>query len=407
MFRKKLYLILIIIGIIIVVIASSKLYVSESFINKEKSIQDVFDSIKNTDIILSGFCKQEQHNYESLEEEDRRILVHYIQHALSKINRVSQTYIPYNFSFIEIIRASSATDSFGNVRWKVDIMVEERTYHTSLRIEVDFIIFIEKQNQSNTYNTLPLPVYIIGYPSTNQIIPLPEEVMSSGVTGVMLSHKYKHPDYPSIKELVIHNITIQQSDNVLGYDKITNCPNKSKGYVEGISKIGSPYKNKPLTRNDISFYEKNYADCIEKNNKGIDSDIYLDDTWKPSKQYDTTYHSDSNTETFNQSNISSYPDGWIQPSIWRNKWHRLWAEPRDRLEFPSNEKPKEWDTMGIRKNESKKGVSESNYLGSRWSTMQTPRIPLYWPTITGLPRNESSFEGIFGSVGNVIPNLPH
>ena len=397
MISKTLYCILVIISIALL----SSFSISESFIQKEKSMQGVFDSIKNTDTLLQGFCKQEQHNYETLEEEERRILVYYIQHALSKINKESQKYIPYYFSFIEIIRASSATDSFGNARWKVDMMVEERTYNTSLRIEVDFIIYVQSQNQSNVYNTLPLPLYIIGYPSTNQIIPLPDEVISSGFQGIMLSHKYKNPDYPSIKELVIHNITIQQNDHVLGYNTITKCPNKN------ISDMPyAPYKNTPLTRNDISFYEKNYADCIEKKNEGIDTDLYLHDTWKPTNKPDTTYHSNSNTETFDQSNIPYFQDGWVQPSTWRNQWHRLWSEPRDRLEFPSDEKPREWDTSGVRKCTNKLEYLGKKCLGSRWSTMQTPRTPLYWPTITGLPRNESSFNDLFDTLGDVSPNLP-
>jgi len=397
MFHKTVYLLLFLVGIIIV----STFSIQEPFTDKKQSMQQVFDTIKDTQTILQGFCKEEQHNYESLEEEERRILLHYIRLSLHKINKESATksrkHIPYHFSFIEIIKASSATDTFGNARWKVDIMVEERTYHTSVRLEIDFIIFITTQNQSVSYKNIPLPLYLGGFPSTNQMIPLPEEVISSGIQGIVLSHTYKNPDYPTIKELVIHDIQIIHNDHVLGYDKITNCPSTYKSDMEY-----APYTRKSFTRKDVSFFEKEYADSIEEKNQGIDTDIVLQDTWTPCNIQETNSHTQSNTETFDNSTIPIFPEGWIQPSVLRNKWHRLWSEPRDRVEYPSNEKPKEWDTTGVRK-----CINVDNTLESRWSTIQTPRTPLYWPTVTGIPRNESVYDNLFTSFGNVVPNMPH
>ena len=104
-----------------------------------------------------------------------------------------------------------------------------------------------------------------------------------------------------------------------------------------------------------------------------------------------------NTETYQQSIVwPNWFSGWIQPSEWRNKWPRLWTEPRDRFEWPSKPIGYLWDCLGLMKPIST--LPNKTHPGTRYSTQQTERIPLDLPTNTGLPRNSGENHWLFNTL---------
>ena len=112
-----------------------------------------------------------------------------------------------------------------------------------------------------------------------------------------------------------------------------------------------------------------------------------------------------NSETYEQSMVKpSWSNGWIQPAIWRNKWPRLWSEPRDRFEYPSTPASYMWNHLGVMYPKAK---PNSTHPGIRWSTQQTPRIPNYWTTITGLPSSGGPNYWLFDPTRGFESTLPH
>lgn len=421
---------------------NEKIYTENSYITKPN--QDyltralTFASKPQKDIDkLTGFCNKKEYTYETLDEQRRRILKLYINLALAELNKKCVEYSknqfelkknnyspntkvdPFYFVFIEIINATSAIDKNGNSRWRVDIMVEETRLHISSRLILDFIVeiypYVNKNGDNKIltcaeYTTFPFPKYFIGYPTFDQMIPLPTQVISTG-PGLILSQRGKQADYPNFKSIILNKVSMENSDLALGTElpSVIHCSG-APGAVNDTNLPSSEFPSTKLNRNNIHFPEKIYADYLEKNKKSTNTDIYNNYRWKP-PNYNKTghpenkYHYTGNSETFKKSMIKpNWPSGWIQPAKWRNKWPRLWSEPRDRYEYPSVPVGYMWNNLGVRY-----PIPEPNSKnpGIRWSTQQTPRTPLYWPTITGLPLNGGPNYWLFNKTRGVVSNLPH
>lgn len=380
-------------------------------------------------IKLNGFCNKKEYTYETLDEQRRRILKLYINLALMQLNKRCKEFAkninkdPFYFTFIEIINASSSINEKGHSRWRTDIMVEEARLHLSSRLILDFIVEIKpfNDNQGNNkikscaeYTTFPFPKYFMGYPSLDQMIPLPTQVISTG-PGLVLSNAGKQDDYPNFKSITLNKVWMENSDLALGTElpSVLSSPPVLPA-INDTNLHSSKYPTKRFDKDDesenINFPEKNYAECLEKTEQAINTDIYDNYTWKPSCYNKTgkpenNYHYTGNSESYKKSIIKpSWPSGWIQPSKWRNKWPRLWSEPRDRFEYPSTPVGYMWNNLGVRY-----PIPEPNkkHPGIRWSTQQTPRTPLYWPTITGLPLNGGPNDWLFNQTRGFEANLPH
>ena len=374
---------------------------------------------------LTGFCSRKEYTYETLDEQRRRILKLYINLALVQLNKRCIEFAkklgsePFHFVFIEIINATSAIDKEGNSRWRVDLMVEETRLHLSSRLVLDFTVEIEpfldshgnnKIKSCAEYTTFPFPKYFMGYPALDQMIPLPTQVVSTG-PGLVLSQAGKQADYPNFKSITLNKVLMENSDLALGTElpSVLSCPG-APAAVNDTNLPTSKYPSKRFYRDDVQFPEKFYADCLEQTGKASDTDICDNYTWKP-PQYNQTghpensYHYTGNSESYKKSMVPpTWPGGWIQPAKWRNKWPRLWSEPRDRYEYPSVPVGYMWNNLGVRY-----PIPEPNdkHPGIRWSTQQTPRTPQYWPTVTGLPLNGGPNYWLFDQTRGFEANLPH
>jgi hypothetical protein len=357
---------------------------------------------------LSNFCNKKEYTNTTLDEQRARILKLYTNLAIYQLNErcsyfgIENNSQPFHFIFLEFINASSAVNEFGNSNWIVDIMVEETSLHLSLRIMINFSVEINTCSSSvmtcDEYTTFPFPKYFIGYPTMDQMIPLPMQVISTG-SGIVLSNVGKQPDYPNFKNLYLNQVWMVNSDLVLGTNLETFC--NITPAVNDTNLPTSEYPIKRFVKNDVQFSEKNYSDFLE-----INTDIIDNDTWKPCCGVpENKYHYTGNSETYEQSMVKpSWSNGWIQPAIWRNKWPRLWSEPRDRFEYPSTPASYMWNHLGVMYPKAK---PNSTHPGIRWSTQQTPRIPNYWPTITGLPSSGGPNYWLFDPTRGFESTLPH
>ena len=352
---------------------------------------------------LSGFCNKKEYTYATLDEQRLRILKLYINLALKQLNNRCKIFglkiksIPFHFVFIEIINATSAINDNGHSNWRVNIMVEETSLHLSLRLIIDFIVEINpyiSDDGSNVlscaeYTTFPFPKYFVGYPTMDQMIPLPTQVISTG-SGLVLSNGGTTANYPDFKNLYLNKVWTENSDLTLGTELPSTLFSNIAPAINDTNLESSIYSNKRFIRNDVQFPEKFYADYLEKSNLATNTNIFNNDTWKPDNikctgTPENKYHYTGSSETYEQSMIKpNWPTGWIQPSEWRNKWPRLWSEPRDHYEYPSVPAPSTWNNLGIMYPDIKQNYK---HPGMRWSTEQPPKTPLYWPTITGLPIN--------------------
>jgi len=383
------------------------------FASKSKGKIDRIDS--------NGFCNKKEYTYETLDEQRRSVLKLYLDLVIGKLNKKCLKYAkktnhhPFHFSFIEIINAGCATDKKGNSRWRTDLMMQERGLNLSLRLIFDFTVnikpFVDKKGQTKTcaeYTTFPFPKYFIGYPTFDQMIPLPTQVISTG-PGLVLSQGGKTADYPNFKSLVLNRVWIENSDLALGTELPTTLDGYTPGAVNDTNLARSKYPKQRFYRDDVQFPEKFYADCLEQTGKAKNTDICNNYTWKPhnhpSDKSENSNHFTSSSETYSQSMASpTWPNGWIQPAKWRNKWPRLWSEPRDRFEYPSVPVGDKWNNIGVRYPIPE---PDKEHPGIRWSTVQPPRTPHYWPTITGIPQSDGPNYWLFNPTRGSNANLPH
>ena len=364
------------------------LTVTESYTNSldkirpnEKFIHSVFKYASKTDEELekiTGFGNKKKYTYETLVEHERRLLVLYIKKALQKINNkcieIHNKYniTPFYFTFIEIINVICLTDKDNNSRWIVDIMVGEKTLHVSLRIKVDFIIIVTNPEKDNSFKTCAelttpaFPIYFMGYPTFDQMIPLPTQVISSGKTGCVLSNKGVQK-YPIFKSCIINKVSLENSDLVLGI----NSTNLS--YTGNDSHTSLSFYNYPSKR-----FLENSPD-VELTNEDILTNR-------------------DNTETHKLSRMKPvWSDGWIQPALWRNKWPRLLNEPDKEKNIQIANIS--WDQNGI-------NHKFDNIHTYKWSTQKIENEPLYWRSLTGTNNKEYKNKSMFSIFDN-ISNIPH
>lgn len=400
---KKYMIFILIITVFIMVMATVKY-------PKDTLTCDVYEYTVPPKKELANFCNKREYTYATLDEQRLRILKLYTNLALEQLNKKSELY---HYVFLEIINATSSINEYGNSKWRVNLMVEESNSHITLRFILEFVIEIVPCHNKALltcaeYTTFPFPRYFAGYPAIEQIIPLPSQIISTGGNEV-LSQKGIDPDYPKFKDLHLYKAYVINSDLALGTELSSNFVNIADPAVNDTTLGSSKYPKKRFARNDVQLQEKFYADCLEKKGDVIDTDIFYNYSLKPSNfectgKPENRYHYTDSSETYNQSMVKpKWPNGWIQPAVWRNKWNRLWSEPRDRFEYPSTPIKPMWNNIGVLY----PTEQDDTHPGNRWSTQQTPRVPLYWPTVTGLPTNDGPNNWLFDKGQGFNANLPH
>lgn len=382
-------------------------------------------------------CERREYTLTTLDEVRLRVLTLYTKLALAELNRKCEEFAenvakqrpysvsgeprvlrPFHFGFIQIINATSSVDKHGNSRWRVDLMVEEMILHYSQRLLLDFTVIVALPTSRSKmiatcaeYTSFPFPRYPFGYPTFDQLIPLPTQVINTG-PGEILSQIGIDADYPRFKAVYLNRVWMENSDLALGTELPTTLRCSTAPALNDTTLESSAYPKKRLQRPDVLFPEKDYADCLEKKGLYTNTDIVNNFTLKPNNWSCTgvpenKYHLQGSTQSFRRSMTpSTWPNGWIEPAKERNKWPRLWSQPRDRYAWPATPVSMKWDNLGIT-------VPQVNPTptkpGIRWSTTQQPRTPLYWPTVTGLPINAGPNYWLFDNLrgGNATDAAAH
>jgi hypothetical protein len=376
---------------------------------------------------LKGPCEHREYTWATLDETRLRILKMYTLMAMTELNRRCVSFSekhgvdPFHFVFIQIVNATSSVDTYGNSRWKVDLLTEESTLHTSHRLNLDFTVTVSLPNQKSKkiatcaeYTSFPFPRYPFGFPTMDQMIPLPTHVIDTGPGEVLYpppssTHSTRQSlgidaDYPCFKEIYLNKVWIENSDLALGTELPQNMSCEASAAINDTSLDTSKYIQTPVKPSDVLFPEKDYSKCLKnKINNDIVNHYSLKPTnWCQSGKPENRYHFTGSTESYKQSKDFSVPfKGWIEPAVKRNKWPRLWSEPRDRFAWPSTPIGMNWDNLGIRRPVAKPNAT---HPGIRWSTEQEPRTPQYWPTVTGVPVNAGPNYWLFNNLrgGNAV-----
>lgn len=334
-------------------------------------IQTFFESLTDEKDV-QGHCTKQEYIYQTLDEQKRRMLLYYTKILLEDINKKAKEFfekrgeLPYHFEFLEFIYATSKMNQQGHVRWVVNIMVEETTLHYSQRLQIDFTIHIQPiQNIQHTcaeYTTFPFPKYFLGYPTYDQMIPLPSQVIVSA--GDVLAPNPPDRTTPALKSYHLNSVKLFHSDLALG----TGILQKSLSRPDYTS-LESSKAQKHVTANNI-------------NNDFVNNFNLKPLSWKQG-HFENGYHYIPQTETFFQSKLTKVPDGYIQPAIWRNKWPKLPNEPKDNIPTLVNT-PLYWNDVGA---SVLKNKSYGHRLSNQYSTSNQHKYPIINPTIWGLPLN--------------------
>jgi hypothetical protein len=353
-------------------------------------------------------CDHREYTWATLDEKRLRILKLYTELALTELNRRCKEFSKKNFSkkpfffkYIQIINATSSVDKKGNSRWRVDIMVQEMELHFSQRLILDFTVIIDSSNCNNKcktetcaeYTSKTFPRYPFGYPALEQLVPLPSQVINTG-PGLTLSNIGIDKNYPDFKDIYLNKVWIENSDLVLG----TELPTiQTTPALNDTSLESSMNQEKIVPKNNL------LGEPNDIQNKYLLSPFpYQNITRSCFKEKNN--HLKGSSETYQQSVFLNHPKGWIQPSVLRNKWPRLWSEPNNRYAWPSTPIIQKWNQLGIyvpQPEPSKK------HPGIRWSTEQQPRTPNYWPTVTGLPVNAGPNYWLFNNTRGFVVTQPH
>lgn len=269
------------------------------------------------------------------------------------------------------------TDKNGNEQLKFEVFLWDKKNYFEVKLLVNILKFVEKQEM--TSYGIKEKKYIfqdfnIGYPFKDQIIPTPIDMIISSNTAEGTSSI--SPNEPAkIRFLYLNQIEVQNSTLIINYEK--------------------------------DKYKKNRLEVSEDGFSGI---------------------TDSTLEYIKIKGGSHNP--YLETGEKYNQWPTLDEEPKWKSQYPSKPPPQEWDDDGIyyygESGEPGDQIvgpnglnkyTESNYSsgdvkkkcklytpGTRWSKMQEPLQPYYWPTLATIPRNCGENFWLFDNSASVDGN---
>ena len=239
---------------------------------------------------------------------------------LEKLNQ--KTHMKFEKIFNDVI--TEYVDKNGTRNFIYNVFIQDRGEELNIRLYIDVIKYISCHNDF----TEPKPSYEIGYPQKEQLLPLPEGIISTG-PGERISNIGINIDYiDPIKLLHINEVKIFNTNSVIN---VTD---------------GSELKS-PLCGN--IYYD------VSKYSKGIDS---------------------------SQVDYPNKDNPYIEPSIKRNKWPVIESQPKNIKAWPCVESSKYWNINGI----PLPSKLNSHLMGLKDSTTQFPVTPVVSSALFVLPR---------------------
>ncbi len=306
-------------------------YLTEDETNFAKKQLLIFLSkVNKKPIKLKSPCIYKSYTHATMDDLLRRTMDEMSDRVLTLLNKNGT----YNFEKANYGNIEVWSDALGNKEYKYELFVTSLKHYFQLKFSIHIIKFIKK-SEMKPYgiNTSPYiyPTYHNGYPTKDQLIPAPHEVIVTG-NIVLSTNSMKPNDVEKAEYMYLNHIDVENSTLVIN----ANIKNTNK-VVEFIMDVGE--------------------------NGGI-IDNKLEYTHLP------------NGEKINP----------IQPVAREaNKWVETPDKPNYMGQFPCKVTPDKWDEDGVyyyskvRDHQLKKEVRDYESCdGTRYSTEPLPLQPNFW-----------------------------
>lgn len=312
-------------------------------------------------VILPPECEKKRETIATIDVFQRMELDQVMQPILQKV--MANANGAYRFKVIEYEGLTVYEDATGNKNLIFNCYVYEMLQQFMIRLKVDVIKYVDikKRDQeagagSCAEATTPeFPVFEIGMPSRDQLLPYPTQIINTGGGG--------------------------------GADVLS-----TKGY--------NPVKLVPvlgLHVNDMKQFNSNLVLSYDGTNR-----------------VDNLGGTTDNTNEFNGYKSDNYTP--IQDkAVEYNKWPILDEMPKGEGQWPCQSESLDWGRDGVPIEGLKQKIdcdmkathdnSDEKYYksckGTRSSAQHIPRRPNYWPTLGGLPRNSGENWWLFDRMSGV------
>jgi len=302
-----------------------------------------------------------------------------INPILERINEMAQNKFRFHFVGVENVRKQTIKDT--NFRsYIIDFNVWDiRTYSGyRLRGEIIMVPQITSKKPDDKLNVAKLttpefPKYFGGYPTVNQLIPLPSQV---SVTGkfVMTDGGIDYPTPTPYSTLFLNWIEIFNSN---------------------------------LTLNAEAKYVENGVGGTPSGNLEFSTVIKEDEVLLKNANPLTAYVGGEIKNNLESSPISNADTMYSEPAKAANQWIRLYSQPQKLQAWPCTPYPKTWNEWGV---PDKIPPETKNCHGHRSSMQQTPLTVSYDPSMFNNPRNSTSYQWMFnlenggaGGINRIYP----
>ena len=332
-------------------------------------------SSKNTYKELKPVVSKNLYTYTNITQLVRQELDQIIKPIIEQSNKKVDGKFVFNLT--EYKNAQINQDADGNQQYVVDAFINDMNTHIGLRIRIDAIKYTSIKKGTKEYRdwvkdkdgylakalakagvpdkgracgpgtdmetcaseTTPgFDSYYIGYPSHEQLIPLPTEVITTGKMVLSADGINTHRPTP-IKALYLNYIQLINSDLVL-----------------------DPYQSKDLAK-DIEGMEKRRGEGFIGAREPLEFSKYTRKCKNPNQA--TAYET--------------------------NKWPKLDCEPTDRTGWPGTTVPFEWDDLGI--SPDVKPTKEKP--GLTHACRPFPRTAQYWRNNLIVPKWSGNYQWLF------------
>lgn len=313
-------------------------------------------------VVLPPVCEKKRETIATIDIFQRMELDQVMQPILGTVMQSANG--AYRFKVIEYEGLTVYTDDVGNRNLIFNCYVYEMLQQFMIRLKVDVIKYIDVKEKHRRQagkggcadvTTPEFPVFEIGMPSRDQLLPFPTQIINTGGGG--------------------------------GADVLS-----AKGY--------NPVLLTPVLGLHVNSLEQ------------FNSNMVL--SYAGAKRLADLGGTTDNTNEFN-----GYKGDWQGPiqdkAVEYNKWPVLDEMPKDEGQWPCKSESLDWGRDGVpiaglrqRIGSAMTAVtdySDDKYTkscpGTRSSAMHIPRRPNYWPTLGGLPRNSGENYWLFDRMSGI------
>jgi hypothetical protein len=237
----------------------------------------------------------------------------------------------YKTYFIEVEHLEVYEDNIGNKQYIANVLVNNITTAAGTKLKIDVIAYIKDKQKLNNY----LDKFKIGIPSSDQMIPIPMDVLVSE-RGIISTDSINETRPDKFSHLYINYIQILNANCIMNGDRVED-KEVSKTIQDNMGGVNT-------TRNEFSFIPEGKS------------------------------------------------DPYIERAVTRNKWPTLKDQPNNCKQWPCTPALLTWNELGVPFN---KLHYTSDCPGKRESTVQTELQPQYYPTLCPLPRDKGQNTWLF------------